>query len=884
MWRTTFRVAVVSSLAAGCSADVGRSADQAGLDPICGLPSIEAPATRPVDPCRDGTLVAGPHRFERHRGTPVDESVPFTVSGETQACIRLESGGCKMHRESSAWVKLDGERIVGAEIFDRNDNTIEKRVTLAAGDHVLSARLRGPPGTFVEASVYAGGGARHGLVSSAHLELYDLFADPSVFDGEMTPTQLTASGTVLDPPGKDDHDHHKGCSDHDGPGFVVQWRFEIRNVATCALVRTLRGETPVDSSRTFAPAATWDGHDDAGARLPGGTYAYRLVADLMQSSCGGSTLVDTLATPQQTVFLTPPGGGYVDFHTHPMSYLGFGEKAVHGAPDVGLTLPSGSLQCNASPVRAQSIDEALGSCNGTHGGWGLDNTCGDFLRAAIVNLAMDSDFAFKTGAIDSDHHHEGYPGLLYWPHQTSILHQQMWWEWLERAHQGGLRAIVALTVNNELLAEILNGTQPYDDRGVAERQIAEMVRMVGQHDFMEIAYSSADLARIVGEGKLAVVLGMEIDRIGNWKTLDLPSEQDIRDEVRHLHELGIRWVFPVHLVDNVFGGSAVYSPMFSFANKRANGYHFLVQTSSDPDVTYDCGKIKDIPIFGIGNATLTALHGLLLGLGGLPAPCADGFSCPPGTLSCCGSYRNIVDILSPSPELDVYQFIPPGHVNLLGLSGRGEIAIDEMMKLGMIIDIDHMSEKTMERVIEIAEGKRAVAGGVGYPLMFGHSGIRGPDSSERIPPRRLVTRVAALGGMMGAGTAHKTPDEFITSYRDSSSVMGQGSVGLGTDVDGFELLPTNSHDCKLNADIPGSTAFYARFLVESDVHTKSSTGNRTWDYVLDCGVSHYGLMPEWLFDVKAFHDGADVHDNLMKSAASFVRMWKQVEDVSAQLE
>src|SRR5437868_7484533 len=42
--------------------------------------------------------------------------------------------------------------------------------------------------------------------------------------------------------------------------------------------------------------------------------------------------------------------------------------------------------------------------------------------------------------------------------------------------------------SNELLAELIDGTPPYDDRSVAERQIAETIRMVNNHpDFMEVA-------------------------------------------------------------------------------------------------------------------------------------------------------------------------------------------------------------------------------------------------------------------------------------------------------------------------------------------------------------------------------------------------------------
>jgi microsomal dipeptidase-like Zn-dependent dipeptidase len=466
----------------------------------------------------------------------------------------------------------------------------------------------------------------------------------------------------------------------------------------------------------------------------------------------------------------------------------------------------------------------------------------------------------------------------------------MWWEWVKRAHDGGLRVMVALTVNSELLAEILNGSPPYDDRSVAERQIAETIRMVNNHrDFMEVATSSADVMRIVAEGKLAVVLGMEVDRIGNWGAQSSPGDSEVRDEIRHLHDLGIRYAFPVHLVDNAFGGSAVYSPLFSFANKRANGYHSLVQHSADPDVTYNAGEIEGIPItHGLGNMSVTLLRGLMDAIGDLPTTCTDFSSFPPciGQVWCCGSYRETTALLAPSPEIEAYKDILPGHVNVKGLAPAGAVAIDEMMKLGMFIDLDHMSQRTQEQVIQMAEAAGAVTGGPGYPLMFGHGGLREPGSSERLPPRALVERVKALGGMFGAGTADATPDQFIQTFQGLRTVMDAGSVAIGTDINGFEKSPRRSEDCQIGAGAGASQQFYQRFLSESGLTTRSTLGNRTWDYVLDCGVSHYGLMPEFLFDVGTFHGdaGEAVRDDLMKSVGGFIKTWQRIESASARLQ
>jgi len=568
--------------------------------------------------------------------------------------------------------------------------------------------------------------------------------------------------------------------------------------------------------------------------------------------------------------------GYVDMHTHPMSYLGFGEKAVHGVPDIGSIIPAGTRDCNRNEFRAASIDQALSDCNSTHGGWGIDNTCGDYLRAGIINYALDDDFVFKVAVernLHGDHEHAGYPDFNFWPHQSSILHQQMWWEWLKRSHDGGLRVMVALTVNSEILAKILNGNGPYDDMSVAERQIDETIRFVNNPQnasFMQIAFSAEDVRKIVGNNKLAVVLGMEVDKLGNFGKPGVPTnEATVRNEIQRLYRKGIRYIFPVHLLDNSFGGAAVYETLFNFANKQANGYLFRVTTSPDPNVTHNARLLEGSGL-GFENSLIAGLREVLKTNGELPAPCFNNLSCfpPPGKVRCCGSYQNVVDILKPTLEWDIYKFIPPGHVNSLGLTPLGEIAINEMMKLGIIIDVDHMSERSMTRVIEIAEG---VPGG--YPIVMGHNGLRRPQATERSAPPALVRRIAALGGMFGVGTADITPSAFIDSYRAAFEAMGKRAVAIGTDVNGFEPLPKHTKVVTQEA----SDAFYARFLSESGITTKQRTGNRTWDYVLDGGVSHYGLMPEFLFDVKTSTNGSVVFDNLMTSAEHFARMWGKCE-------
>jgi hypothetical protein len=203
--------------------------------------------------------------------------------------------------------------------------------------------------------------------------------------------------------------------------------------------------------------------------------------------------------------------------------------------------------------------------------------------------------------------------------------------------------------------------------------------------------------------------------------------------------------------------------------------------------------------------------------------------------------------------------------------------MNEMMKQGMMIDIDHMSEFSMIKAIDIAE---AVNGG--YPLLMGHNGIRkntvDKPGNERNATPNLVDRISRLGGMFGVGTADLTSDEFINNYKSVRASMNNGALAIGTDADGFEPLPKYSGA----TDDFTSGLFYAKFFNESPIKTKCGiTGSsRKWDYIKEKGVAQYGLMPEFLFDVKTSNDGAEVVDSLMRSAEYFAQMWLKCETVS----
>ena len=98
-----------------------------------------------------------------------------------------------------------------------------------------------------------------------------------------------------------------------------------------------------------------------------------------------------------------------------------------------------------------------------------------------------------------------------------------------------------------------------DDKGSMDLQIDEIKAFVSRHGFMEVAYRPEDLRNIVSSNKIAIVIGVEIDAIGNFhngtKTVPL---QMLKAEILRLHGKGVRYIFPIHIIDNKLGGTAVY--------------------------------------------------------------------------------------------------------------------------------------------------------------------------------------------------------------------------------------------------------------------------------------------------------------------------------------
>ncbi|HSB66979.1 MAG TPA: membrane dipeptidase [Anaerolineales bacterium] len=483
-----------------------------------------------------------------------------------------------------------------------------------------------------------------------------------------------------------------------------------------------------------------------------------------------------------------PVWGFADLHAHLMAHVAFGGNAFWGLP------------YDPEHPGAEGIQYALPSCEPIHGG--------------LINV--NPEFGHPAGG--------GWPDFIIWPRFTTLVHQQTYIDWLYRAYQGGLRLVSCLAVNNELLATKSNPRLPTDDRNAIATQLAAMKEMAGFIDeqaggpglgWLQIAYSAEEARRIIAENKLAIVLGVEVDSLGNWRRVDdleAACQGDLTQarlligaELDWLYSLGVRQVTPIHLTNNAFGGTAIYMRFLESINVFVTGEHWEVEDAWQTGVRYRLDQDNELiesteRMVAMSGGRKRAMHRHTL---------VDHI---PGA-------RDILEAFEP-PNLK------GGHANIRSLNTYGVILLEEMMKRGMVIDVDHMSQKSTDMALDMAEASN-------YPVITSHSWFRdllysspnefsqeerGYDTSdvhkvahEAGKRGDQLERIARLGGVVSAilnqgdiarlGQAlPELADKVTTPCAGSSTAwaeaylyavakMGGKGVAIGSDINGAAGLP-----------------------------------------------------------------------------------------------
>lgn len=141
-----------------------------------------------------------------------------------------------------------------------------------------------------------------------------------------------------------------------------------------------------------------------------------------------------------------------------------------------------------------------------------------------------------------------------------------------------------------------------------------------------------------------------------------------------------------------------------------------------------------------------------------------------------------------------------------GLSEFGESVIREMNRLGILIDLSHVSDETMLDALRLSEA----------PVIYSHSSARALTDHVRNVPDSILTQLADNGGIVMVNYAPSYVSDEVRLYEETESdgspapratlaqvadhfdhlisVAGIDHVGFGSDFDGIDTTPIGLED------------------------------------------------------------------------------------------
>jgi microsomal dipeptidase-like Zn-dependent dipeptidase len=544
---------------------------------------------------------------------------------------------------------------------------------------------------------------------------------------------------------------------------------------------------------TAGPAAEWSARRVPGTRHfvlrhtttgSGATYALRPATGCRpfpEAEVGATGTPASSRGPHGTV------RGIVDAHLH-----------------ITADMRAGGAVFGGEPFDRFGVVRALGASTdaAVHGADGSRDVTGNLLRDGVP---------FGT------HDPGGWPAFKGWPTNDTNTHEQIYYKWLERAWRGGLRLVVAQTVEDEELCRVEPRRRyPCDETRAIRRQIARLHALRDYVDaqsggpgsgWFRIVASPAQARRVIRAGKLAVVIGIESSfPLGCHAQPGVApcTAAQVDARLKAYKQLGVRAMFVAHWADNGFAGAAVEGGIkgkFINALQRLDVGRWL---QVGPCPAAGQGEVLQ-PVSGLEISVLSQFF---------PATKALEQAAPP-------SY----------PDAK--------RCNVRGLTPLGAHLVRAMMAQGMLIEGDHLSERARDEVLRIT-------GARGYPVVSGHTGTGGAWSAGEL------RRLAAAGGVSS---------QHVDAPAAMAKAIDARPGGLGSDTGGF-------------ASLPGPAPLRYPFRLDGQTFTRQQTGVRTFDLATD-GMAHYGLLPDLLAAMAREPGGQRALRTLDGSAERYLRMWER---------
>lgn len=459
--------------------------------------------------------------------------------------------------------------------------------------------------------------------------------------------------------------------------------------------------------------------------------------------------------------------------------------------------------------------------------------------------------ALAGNAPGTGHDPVGWPTFSYWPDPHSLTHQQVYYKWLERSWRAGLRIHTSLLTENHILCTVYPlKKNSCDDRDAVRLQAAGMRAM---QDYIDAQYGGPgrgwyrivtdpfQARRVINQGKLAVVIGMETSvPLGCNVQLGRPTctEAQMLAELAEMKNLGVSQMELTNKFDNAFTGVAgdagSIGPLTNSANFLSTGSFLRMRTcpSSNPPGTED----------RLQSPNLGDLSG-----GQQPTPEQDAIF---GAI-----WKLFGDVgVQPAP------LYPAGpHCNELGLSPLGQRLLSAMIDHRMLFDPDHMSVAGRNAALDYLEQQQAAGRPVG--VVSSHSWST-PDAYPRI---------YRLGGFVAPYAGDSTG--FVDKWREHLGWTDRRfyfGFGFGSDMNGFGA----------QGDPRGAGAAdpvtYPFTGLGGVTISRQRSGERVYDINTD-GVAHYGLYADWVEDAEhvAGAEGPALAADLSRGAEAYLQTWER---------
>jgi microsomal dipeptidase-like Zn-dependent dipeptidase len=455
-------------------------------------------------------------------------------------------------------------------------------------------------------------------------------------------------------------------------------------------------------------------------------------------------------------------------------------------------------------------------------------------------------FAGYPGAIN--YPNDGYPTFNGWPAFFEAEHQKVHEDFLRRAVDGGLRLMVMLAVESHKACQaVVNGGGRTDGRNCNN----EMSSINAQLDDAVAMQKEID-GKAGGDGqgwyRIVATPAQAREVILQGKLAVVLGVET--SQLFNCHSEPCDWGADQNLPALWRKGVRHFFPIHHGDNAFGGPSYFSYPLQNGPN-------LLNVPSYKLD------LH-----------PCADAYN--PGPLK-------------------------PSGCNTLGLTATGKAFIQELMRRGAMIDVDHMSDRSFSDTLDLAEAQ-------GYPVIASHAGFNEIDQRTQNHEGQLtsaeLSRIQGVGGMVGlissqgdiytVGT-YKRPPGLVTLEHNcgrSSETFAQAyyyaidhypgmPIAIGTDFNGplRQVGPrfgSRACDGSRSGRPDSTTELSYSFLARGSNLSlpRLTTGKRTWDFNFD-GLAHEGLIPDMFADLEVLGVAPDDLEPMFNSAEGYIRVWER---------